>query len=488
MKILMAASEAVPFAKSGGLGDVVGALSEHLFDSGIDVRVLMPRYGFISTEGFTKLDAQVSVPVGFEDVVISVYEGTFPGSPAPVYFIDHPVFSQTDHIYGTGDRPYVNNAARFSLLSRAVFPVCAALGWIPDIIHTHDWPTGLTAAFLHAFEQNGAFANTKTVHSIHNLGYQGIFSKHDIHETRLSPSELYRDYDYRQDNINFMLSGLTHSDYLTTVSPNYALEIQTEEQGFGLHDILAKRKESLAGILNGIDYSVWNPETDENLPQRYSENDLSGKAADKAALAAECGFAEPGLPLFVMISRLVEQKGFRDLFDGDWFESFLAEKRCNYIILGTGESWAEQKVLDLDARFANFKGYVQFDEGLAHRIEAAGDFFIMPSRYEPCGLNQLYSLRYGSIPVVRPTGGLADTVVPFGAKEPTGIFIAGNGGEGIRAALGEAIGLFLKKKDELYTMIRRAMKARFSWDRSADEYIRLYERLSQKETKTATPA
>ncbi|MBN2509283.1 MAG: glycogen synthase, partial [Spirochaetales bacterium] len=385
MKILMAASEAVPYAKSGGLGDVVGALSEHLYAQGIDLRVIIPRYGFLSLDGFSLVKDSVLVPVGFEDTRISVYESAFPGSGTPVWAVDHPLFSQTDAIYGSGDHPYFNNAARFALLSRAVFPVCRELSWIPDIIHTHDWPTGLTAAFLAAFETGSGFSRTKTIHSIHNLGYQGVFSKHDIHETRLSPKELYRDFDYKGDNINFMVSALTHADYLTTVSPTYAAEIQTPEHGFGLEDILSRRSGSLSGILNGIDYSIWNPETDPALPSRYSEEDLTGKAQCKKALAAECGFPDPELPLFAMISRLVEQKGFRDLFDGGWFDSFLSRGNCNYIILGTGESWAQQAVMDLDRKHGNFKGFVTFDEALAHRIEAGSDFFVMPSRYEPCG-------------------------------------------------------------------------------------------------------
>ncbi|MFP5212231.1 MAG: glycogen synthase, partial [Acidobacteriota bacterium] len=403
LRILFCASEVSPYAKTGGLADVAFALPPALKALGCDVRILMPLYRSVRdrVESLSPVEGEALVPMGVRDYRLHFQKTETPAG-VPVYFLEKDEFYDRDHLYGTpafGD--YQDNAERFIALSRAAHILCIRLGWFPSIFHLNDWQTGLVAAYhrLH-WRYDPNFAGSGLVFTIHNLAYQGIFPRNHFSLTGLPPTAFSIDGLEFWDQCNFLKAGLAYSDFLTTVSPRYSREIQRPEFGFGLEGVLQDRRDSLAGILNGIDTDAWNPETDPLIPARFSAEDMSGKEECKRKLLSDLGFAKESFkrPLVGMISRFATQKGF-DLL-GLILDDLLALP-LSMVVLGTGDPAIERQLSEAEARFPDrIKILSRFDETLAHTIEAATDIFLMPSRYEPCGLNQMYSLRYGTVPVV----------------------------------------------------------------------------------------
>ncbi len=483
MKILMVSSECAPFAKSGGLADVVFSLSKELSKRGHDIKILIPGYRFIPADKRSFVQ-KTQIPLGFnrEDVTFSTEK--LPESSVMVYFLEHPFFSRREGMYGSRETgTYRDNHRRFTLLNKGAFALCRILAWIPDIIHSHDWQASLTAAYIKSGIEGKTFQSVKSVLTIHNIGYQGVFSKHDIHVTGLSWDKTSEQDAGYNDHLNFLRTGILNSDRITTVSPRYAEEIQTPEYGEGMENILAERKDILSGILNGADYSEWNPEHDAYLPVHFSAENPAPKAQLKAMLQNECGLpVHPDKPLIGMVSRLVSQKGFNELCDTrkGTLERICKELDAQIIILGNGEKKIEEFLEALAGKYSVLKIFVTFNNTLAHLIEAGSDFFLMPSRYEPCGLNQMYSLKYGTIPIVSETGGLADTVTDYAAdkEKGTGFLIKDKTPEAIFATVKKAVLLWYQDKKAIKVLQHRGMEKNFSWDISVLEYETLYKNLT----------
>lgn len=485
MKICMISSETVPFAKTGGLADITGSLSAELSRLGHDVRICMPLYATIGTGGFEKTATGIRIPIGFGFETVDILSTKLPNSDVSVYFVDHPVFSKRPGLYGNhGSHAYRDNHRRFAILSRAVFALCRRLDWIPDILHSHDWQTAIVNGYLREHETYDGFQNTRSVFTIHNIGYQGVFSKHDLHTLQLSWEAFNPEESSTGGSINFMKCGILNADAITTVSPTYAREIQTPEFGHGMEKYLKKRRAILYGILNGADYREWDPATDPHIPSTYSTDDLSGKAKAKAALQEKLGLElRPDLPLIGLISRLAAQKGFYELCDPHRgaLKRICQELSVQVVVLGTGEKWIEEELTEFQSLLPNLKAVISFSDALAHLIEAGSDFLLMPSRYEPCGLTQIYSLRYGTLPIVRRTGGLADTVRNYDpvSKEGTGFMFDKISPESIFHTTERAVSMWYEKPADFRLLQKRAMQEHFSWEDSAQQYISLYQGLME---------
>jgi len=477
----MVSSEAVPFIKSGGLADVVGALSASLASTRDEVRIVLPRFSTVSIANMTR-KTDLHIPMGLTAYDCTVYETTLPETALPVYFIDNPLFSERPGLYGkSGSHTYRDNSLRFALFCRAGLELLRELSWIPEIIHAHDWQGALITAYMKDERYSADFAATKTVLTLHNIGYQGIFPKLDIHSIDIEAELLSDQWSYGE-RLNFLKAGILRCDAVTTVSPSYAKEIQTAEFGEGLEKLLVERRSSLHGILNGADYLEWDTENDPSIPASFSHNDLCGKAEAKRVLQEETGLAvREDLPLIGMVSRLTGQKGFGELCEPrrGSLRGICNEMSVQIVILGTGEDWIERELLDIAARHPNLKALISFSNRLAHLIEAGADLFLMPSRYEPCGLNQMYSLRYGTLPIVHRTGGLADTVDNFDPKsgEGTGFVFDDLTPESIYGTTEWAVSTWYEKSDQFDIMRRRAMQRRFSWKESSKRYRELYSSL-----------
>jgi starch synthase len=478
MKIAMVASEIAPFAKTGGLADVLGTLTIALEQLGHDVCVIAPAYRSALGGSFSLREAgmTLSVPVAGREGEASILKTSI-GKRVPVYLIRADQYFDREFLYGTPRGDYPDNAERFVFFSRA------ALGLLRqhpvDVVHVHDWQTALAAVFLKL--QPSLYPETvaaKTVFTIHNLGFQGVFPQSAWPLLRLDRGYFTPQFLEYYGNINFLKGGLLFADKITTVSPSYAQEIMTAEQGFGLEGVLQGRAADLTGILNGVDYHQWNPWTDRYLDCHYGENSLTVKRDCKRTLQRAVGLLEKShTPLLAMISRLTLQKGF-DLVE-EIFDS-LMERDMQIVLLGSGEPRFERF---FQAAAKRYQGRVAveigFDEPLAHRIEAGADFFLMPSLYEPCGLNQMFSLKYGTIPVVRAVGGLKDTVQDYDAESQTGtgFVFEPYDGKALLAAIDRGLAVF-RDKQAWNELRRRAMAMDYSWGRSAKTYSNLYQQLS----------
>lgn len=488
LRVLMLSSEAAPVAKAGGLADMVSSLSTHLADLGHDVRLIVPHYRGVEVEITRRFPLRVQV--GFRDEELRCVEAVLPQSQVKLYLLDHPLFSDRDGIYGNEEVEFFpDNGKRFALLSRSAFALSAALNWRPHILHSHDWPTGLAPLYLRSLERRSEARSEArnrdekenrpvSIFTIHNIGYQGCFSLHDLHYTRLSPRQLYPGVESAEE-LNYLKIGIANADFITTVSPQYAREIQTPAYGHGLEELLASRREDLFGVLNGIDTEVWNPAEDPFLEHPFSREDLRGKAALKQILQEENGLeTDPSLGVIGIVSRLVEQKGFRELLDGETcaLEQIVTELPCQLVLLGTGEKWAQERLQEMAARLPRLAVTIGFNERMAHLIEGGSDFFLMPSRYEPCGLNQIYSLRYGTLPIARRTGGLADTIIDYWSEgeSANGFLFDEMGGEAIFKAVRGALDIYHHRPDEIQRLQTNGMSADFSWDTSAQHYLDLY--------------
>ena len=484
LKILMAASEAVPYAKTGGLADMVSALSLALARQGHEVRLVLPRYYCINRAELEALEGPMGVPMGGGEEWGEIYTGILPGSqkknPIQVFFIDHEKFFGRDGVYGVPSEPdFLDNPRRFTFFSRGVFQLCKKLDWYPDVLHTHDWPGALIPVFLKYGEKRDGFAKTASVLTIHNLGYQGIYGKDNFYHTGLGWDVFYNAGFEDWNMMNLLKAGICTADILNTVSPHYAEETKTVAYGCRLDGILRSRAADYRGILNGIDTEIWNPAKDPLIPVVYSVKDMKGKAKAKELLQNEFGLPpSPTTPVVGFISRLTGQKGVGELFGPAYGSAFpiCRDMNLQFVILGSGEAWCENEIRSLAGKLSNFKAKIGYNEKLSHLVEAGSDFFLMPSRYEPSGLNQMYSLTYGTIPIVRNTGGLADTVENF--NQDTG---SGNGfmfddltPQAIYNTVGWAIWAYYNRRPQIEAMRLRGMKENFSWDISAEKYIEMY--------------
>lgn len=481
MKILMASSEVVPFVKTGGLADVVASLSKALAKLGHDVRVCVPRYYNIDRSKLKLLKSRMEVDMVSYKTYVDVYESEI--SPdVKVYFIDYEELFGRDGVYGPGGKgEYSDNPLRFALYARALFSLCVSIQWMPDVMHSHDWAAALVPVLLKHGMQHVVNKKIGSVFSIHNMGYQGSFPLYLSSMLGMSEEFAVSSGMEFYGNLNFLKGGIEASDVITSVSPTYAREIQTAEGGFGLDFLLRRRNDSLIGILNGVDEAEWNPEKDRRIPFTYSARDLSGKAKCKEALRERFAFkGNKGRPIVGMISRFAKQKGIDEVFAPAYGSLYRMCTECDldFVLLGSGEEWCEREVRSLQARLPNFKVHVGYSENLAHLIEAGSDLFLMPSHYEPCGLNQIYSLLYGTLPIVRRVGGLSDTVTDEGEKpgKGTGFVFDYISPDAVFQAVKRAVGVYQNDKKLFNAMQKRAMKCSFTWERSAKEYEKAYMR------------
>lgn len=473
--ILFVASECAPFAKAGGLGDVVGALPIALKRLGHDVRVVLPKYDSIKAAA-QALPGPLGVPLGMGEVWGGVFETKLPGADVPVYLLEnHDLFSR-GYLYDPPNGAARDNLARYTFLSRGALQLCKFLDWYPDVIHVHDWPSALIPAYLNTVEAHGPLGRAASVLTIHNIAHPGKFPRDDYRVTQLPPSLFREDGFEDYGAVNVLKGGLYHATKLSAVSPTYAREIRTHEGGFGLDHVLRFRAADVVGILNGIDDEVWNPARDPHLPAHYDAENLEGKAACKRALQQELGLAQnPDVPLIGVVSRLGEQKG-TDVIAAALHR--ILAMGAQVVILGSGDGRAEHFFRGVsDSGTDMFRAWIGFHEPLSHRIEAASDLFLMPSRFEPCGLNQLYSQRYGTLPIVRATGGLADTVAPYDPRTGagTGFSFSTLTEDALVEVVRWALDTYHRRREHFQRMQRQAMQKRMGWDVAAQEYVALYE-------------
>lgn len=474
LKILIVSSEAAPFAKSGGLGDVVGSLPRALREIGADVRIVIPKYKTIKQEHFigTEFLGDYNTKLGWRIQKAGVL---YKDSDVPVYFIENDYYFGRQDLYG-----YSDDNERFAFFSRAVIDMLPFVDFIPDIIHCNDWQTGPIPMILkETYKKVSYLKDIKTLYTIHNLQYQGNFDASTLEMLDL-PGYLY-------DNgmveffgrFSYMKAGILYSDMISTVSKTYANEIQTEEYGYGFDGIIRANSDKLRGIINGIDYAVNNPETDKHIYVNFSVDTIELKKENKNMLQKQLCLEERDVPMICMVSRLANQKGFDILACA--MEQIM-ENDIQFVLLGTGEKQYEDMFRYYEYRYkGRFSSCIMFDNALAQRIYASGDMFLMPSRFEPCGLGQMFSLRYGTVPIVRRTGGLADTVQQFNPETGTGNgFLFDNYDEGgILWALGEALNVYNNPKD-WNVLVKNCMKTGLSWTDSAKSYIELYKEMLNK--------
>ena len=484
MDIAFVASECVPFSKTGGLADVVGALPGALAALGHQVSVYLPRYRQTQLPDAQTVVQSITVPFDDRYRFCSVLTtGVLKG--VHFYFIDYPPFFDREALYGTSAGDYPDNAERFALFCRAVLEASKILG-VPQLFHCHDWQSALLPVLLHTqYAEDPAFKEVPTVFTIHNMGYQGLFAPDTLPLLTL-PWDLFTiDKMEFFGQVNFLKGALVYADFVTTVSKKYSQEIQTTEFGFGLEGVLRDRSATVAGILNGVDYSEWSPQSDKFIAAKYSPGDLANKALCKRDLLASFGITDPDLrlPVIGIVSRFAAQKGF-DLIAQ--VMDRLAREEMIVVALGAGDKLYEEMFLRLNKQFPNkIAVKVAYDNAIAHKIEAGSDMFLMPSKYEPCGLNQIYSLKYGTVPIVRATGGLDDTIESWDVRsgKGTGFKFAEYSGEALLLTIKEALRAF-RDQTAWRTLMRNGMMKDFSWNASAREYVRIYERARQLQSST----
>ena len=483
MHIAFVASECVPFSKTGGLADVIGALPRAIAAAGHEVSVYIPRYRMAQIPEERTVVQSITVPFDDRYRFCSIVSGAgYPG--VRFFFVDYPPFFDRDGLYGTASGDFPDNAERFALFCRAVLEGSKFLG-VPDVFHCHDWQAALVPILLRTqYAEDPAFSNVGTVFTIHNIGYQGLFPP-EILPLLTLPWDLFTISKMEFfGNVNFLKGALVYSDLITTVSRKYSQEIQTTEFGFGLEGVLKDRAQYLTGIVNGVDYEEWNPRGDKYIAERYDADDLSGKQECKRDLLQHLGMhsADINLPVIGIVSRFAAQKGF-DLI-GQIIDR-LALEDIMFAVLGSGDKLYEEMFTRLARRVpGKFAVRIAYDNTLAHKIEAGADMFLMPSHYEPCGLSQIYSLKYGTVPIVRATGGLDDTVDPWDprTKKGTGFKFQEYTGDALLRTIHQALKCY-RDQTAWQRLVRNGMSKDFSWKNSAREYIRVYERVRQQQTQ-----
>ncbi|MBN2093042.1 glycogen synthase GlgA [candidate division KSB1 bacterium] len=478
MKVLMVASEMVPYAKTGGLADVVGSLPLALKNDDMEIKCILPYYSMVEQSGVDVTAELIGIPV---DMGNEKFTGNIlrkKGADAvEVYFVQQHQFFTREGLYGTPEGDYPDNLKRFIFFSRIVLRFCELINFAPDIVHCHDWQAGLIPVYIKTLAKNkSVFQKTAIIFTIHNIAYQGLFGAYQFPLTDLPASVFTVDGLEYWGKMNWLKAGINFSDYINTVSLKYSQEIQTPEFGYGMDGILRNRRHRLTGIINGVDYTVWNPETDELIAANYSIQDLKGKKKCKADLLASFNLPKSAKdrPVLGIISRLAAQKGFDLLAE---IIEHLMERNLTVVLLGTGEQKYHDLFWDIANRFPEKIGVkIAFDNQLAHKIEAGSDMFLMPSRYEPCGLNQIYSLKYGTIPVVHATGGLDDTVQAYDpiSGKGNGFKFHNYTAGAFLSVIDQALEVYSRPEEWKKLMIN-AMQADFSWEKSANSYKALYE-------------
>ena len=479
MHIAFAASECVPFSKTGGLADVVGALPRALAALGHQVSVFVPRYRQTKLDDPQTVVRSITIPFDDKYRFCSVVTAVS-SAGVKFYFVDYPPYFDRDALYGTPAGDYPDNSERFALFSRAVLEASKILG-VPQVFHCHDWQSALVPVMLRTlYAEDPAFREVATVFTIHNMGYQGLFPPETLPLLTLPWDLLTISKMEFFGQVNFLKGALVFSDFVTTVSKKYSQEIQTTEYGFGLDGVLRDRAATVTGILNGVDYDEWSPQTDKFTVAKYSPQDLSGKLKCKHDLLHAFGVtnADSRVPVIGIVSRFAAQKGF-DLIAQ--IMDRLALEEMIVVALGTGDKPYEEMFQRLNKQFPNkIAAKVAFDNAIAHKIEAGADMFLIPSRYEPCGVNQIYSLKYGTVPIVRATGGLDDTIEPWDARtgKGTGFKFTDYTGEALLATIKQAL-LAYRDPSSWQMLMRNGMSRDFSWGASAREYGKIYERARQ---------
>ncbi len=478
MRILIATPEAVPYVKTGGLGDVTGALVKEFRKRNVEASLVLPLYKTIK-DRFGPEPTGKSIGLRMGDTFIKGNIWVSDGSPVPLaYFIECEKLFGRRELYGPPGKDYPDNALRFAFFSMAVLETCLAMNISPDVIHCNDWQTGMLPLYLRG-PYRRHLDRTATLYTIHNLGYQGIFAEADLKYMGIGKDYFTPEGIEFYGKMNFMKAGLLYADMLTTVSRTYAREILDPEFGFGLEGVLRKRREDLYGVLNGIDYGEWDPAGDAMIPRNYGPGDLSGKEECRRALLKETGIRNDKSPLFGVVSRFSGQKGIdliSDAADG------LASLGMNVVVLGRGDARYHDLLKDMAGRNpGRISVMTGFEERLARLIYAGSDFFLMPSRYEPCGLGQLIALRYGAVPVVRKTGGLSDTIRDYDhlAARGTGFFFEDYTPSALKNAVKRAACVFVDKR-RMGRVVREAMNEDYSWSRPAGSYLGLYEKVVQR--------
>ncbi|TWU37402.1 glycogen synthase GlgA [Novipirellula artificiosorum] len=485
MNIVYVTTEAVPFAKTGGLADVCGTLPSKVAALGHRTAVIMPAFRSIHHAGLPieSTDITFAVPMSDQKLIgARLLKSTLPDQDVPVWFIDQPQYFERDSLYGTADGDYPDNAERFAFFCRAALQAIARLGWPIDIVHCNDWQTSLIPGLMAAKPKAYSWiASASTVLSIHNLAYQGHFWSEAFRWTDLDWSHFNPNEFEFYNHLNFLKTGIVTADMVSTVSPRYAEEIRSPEQGCGLDNILRGRSDRLVGIINGIDESVWDPETDPKIVANYDARSFQrGKFANKRSLQHRFGLEQSDeVPMIGLVGRLASQKGWDIILPV--IRSHLSEDRpAQWIVLGSGDPVYEAELRTLAKAYPNrFALYLGFSDELAHQIEAGADLFLMPSQYEPCGLNQLYSLRYGTVPIVTETGGLANTVVncttqTLADATATGFYVPESNPIALDQTIGKALHLRYHQREKWEQIIQTGMKQDFSWRKSAGQYVDLY--------------
>ncbi len=490
MNIVWATSEAAPFAKTGGLADVSYSLPYALAEGGHNVAVIMPFYPQLM--GDRCIDSEriydlLNVPFGDGNEEWASIRQNKVNDNLTFYFIEYDKYYDRPKLYDWGGNEYADNGERFIFLSRAIMQAIVALDIKVDVLHANDWHTALCNVYLKSnlYRSYHNFAEAKSVMTIHNIGYQGIYDKHNISKTGLGWEYFTFHCLEFYDQLNLLKAGVMTADMVTTVSPTYAEEILSPEYGFNLDNALKHRavKGKLRGILNGIDVQEWNPETDKLIPHNYSHSDLSGKALCKAELQKEFTLdVRQDVPVYGVVSRLATQKGL-DVFI-ECIEEMLLNDDVQFVVVGSGESWQESTLAEFANKYpGKFGCYIGYSNKLAHMVEAGADFFVMPSRYEPCGLNQMYSMRYGTVPIVRSTGGLEDTVFNYSADKldlATGFKFYDLHPEALRGTMRWAASVYRNDKAAFERIIFNGMTTDFSWSLTAMEYEELYQHADKR--------
>ncbi len=481
----MVAPEVAPFVKVGGLSDVVGALPKELEKLGHDVRIVCPYYKDLKMPELTHaIDAVFSVNLK-ETHWARIWEAYLPETRVPVYFIEHNRYFDRHGIYtGASGESFTDNDKRYAFLSRAAIDLCYFLDWIPDIMHCHDWTTGFVPAYLNTTEKDKPLGKAATLFTIHNLQHQG-YCHSSVMDFANLPQWLFRADGYESmGGVNMMKGALYHSTKISTVSANYAEEIKTPAQGFGLDPVLRFRAADLVGIINGIG-DEWNPETDKFLPANYSAEDMSGKAYCKEILQSKFRLpVQANVPLYGIVSRLFDQKGL-DLL-AEIMPHLFEHMNIQICLLGNGDPWLEDRFRTLASHYEQFACQIGFDLSLSHLIEAGSDMFLMPSRFEPCGLNQMYSMKYGTLPIVRATGGLVDTVKQYneGTGDGTGFVFADATANALYNTIGWSCATYWDKPDAFKKLQYQAMTSDFSWKQSTEKYLKIYKWAANARGKT----
>jgi len=479
-----------PFAKTGGLGDVVGSLSGAVRALGHDVSVFLPRYKSIDIQQW-ELETAVDY---FELIIGNQLEATRVftkklANGVKVYFIEHPDYFMREELYGTIVGDYQDNDRRFTYFQRAALAAAKKLKLAPDIVHCHDWQTGLVPAYLKTLEESYApFQKARSIFTIHNLAYQGNFPPDSFPATGFGWEFYKSDLLEFYGKFSFLKGGLVFADAVTTVSEQYSREIQTQEFGCGMEGVLAARKDTVTGIINGIDPKDWDPATDPDIVAKYDLKDLSGKKLNKAALQKENGFkVDPTIPLLGFVARLVTQKGLDILVPV--LEELAAEQDIQLVLLGTGEDQYHQILRDIAKKNKKWFGvHILFDPKMAKQIYAGSDMLLIPSYYEPCGLGQIIGLRYGTVPIVRATGGLADTIKNFEpvTQKGNGFLFEDYTSDALHAVMLRAVKIF--KQEKLWkSLVTNAMESDFSWNASAEKYSEIYETIKRRPFKIEKP-